>query len=428
MNKALVELVAKFLESYDAPAKDAIWQQHSATFRRFWSEKVLSQRTGPILDDECDVIIRILDRNGKGNTKASEAVALAMVPQGVWRKLFNALHTDPKLVLLVDSAFKEKDLDRKAALIDDLYKANEGKKNWLTGEKGIVLDALFAAYDPVNNLTVISLNHRKTQMDFLKLELPFDWNRASFGQRIVQSNVLLREGTRALGLGGTARTLSCFWYFKPVQELWKREDTVRRPGAEDVSVTVPQNVEAEKDEKASEAELRESLQVQAILAEIGAQMGFQIWLPRADQARVLTKWKPEEGELLDQLPVGFNQATMKTIEQIDVLWIKRRSIVRAFEVEHTTSIYSGLLRMADLLAMQPNLRIRLHIVAPVSRRDKVLREIRRPVFMLLEGGALSDTCTYLSYDTVAEIRGQEHLNRLSDKVLEDYEERAGEAD
>jgi hypothetical protein len=119
---------------------------------------------------------------------------------------------------------------------------------------------------------------------------------------------------------------------------------------------------------------------------------------------------------------------MKTIEQIDVLWIKRRSIVRAFEVEHTTSIYSGLLRMADLLAMQPNLRIRLHIVAPVSRRDKVLREIRRPVFMLLEGGALSDTCTYLSYDTVAEIRGQEHLNRLSDKVLEDYEERAGEAD
>jgi hypothetical protein len=36
MNKALMDgLAAKFLESYDAPAKDAIWQQHSATFRRF---------------------------------------------------------------------------------------------------------------------------------------------------------------------------------------------------------------------------------------------------------------------------------------------------------------------------------------------------------------------------------------------------------
>jgi len=119
---------------------------------------------------------------------------------------------------------------------------------------------------------------------------------------------------------------------------------------------------------------------------------------------------------------------MKTIEQIDVLWIKKTSIVRAFEVEHTTSVYSGLLRMADLLAMQPNLKIKLHIVAPESRRDKVLREIRRPVFMRLEGGALADTCTYLSYETVADIRGQEHLKRLSDKVLDDYEEKAQETD
>ena len=28
------------------------------------------------------------------------------------------------------------------------------------------------------------------------------------------------------------------------------------------------------------------------------------------------------------------------------------------------AIYSGLLRMADLLALQPNMNIRLHIVAP----------------------------------------------------------------
>ena len=47
----------------------------------------------------------------------------------------------------------------------------------------------------------------------------------------------------------------------------------------------------------------------------------------------------------------------------------RRSIVRAFEVEHTTAVYSGLLRMADLLALQPNMDIRLHIVAPDERRD-----------------------------------------------------------
>ena len=118
----------------------------------------------------------------------------------------------------------------------------------------------------------------------------------------------------------------------------------------------------------------------------------------------------------------------KTIEQIDVLWIKGRSIVRAFEVEHTTSIYSGLLRMADLLAMQPNLKIRLHIVAAVSRRGKVFREIQRPVFTRMEGGPLSETCTYISYDSVADLRGQKNLAYLSDQVLKHYEERAGEAD
>ena len=133
MDKALMdELVAKFRESYDVLGKDGIWQQHSATFRRFWSEKVLSQGAGPIPEDECDVVIRILDRNGKGNTKGCEAVARTMASQVSLRRLLNALHTDQRLAMLVDSAFKEKDLDRKAALIDDLYKANEGntKTSW----------------------------------------------------------------------------------------------------------------------------------------------------------------------------------------------------------------------------------------------------------------------------------------------------------
>jgi hypothetical protein len=77
--------------------------------------------------------------------------------------------------------------------------------------------------------------------------------------------------------------------------------------------------------------------------------------------------------------------------------------VRAFEVEHTTSVYSGLLRMADLLALQPNMDINLHIVAPLIRQEKVFSEIRRPVFSLLDKGPLSESCTYLSYESIREI-------------------------
>ena len=161
-----------------------------------------------------------------------------------------------------------------------------------------------------------------------------------------------------------------------------------------------------------------------MLAGIGAQMGLKIWIPRSDRAAVLGEWKAEHQPLLENLPLNYDETTIKTIEQIDVLWLKGRAIVRAFEVEHTTSIYSGILRMADLLALQPNMNIKLHIVAPFARRDKVFQEIQRPVFSLLDEGPLSERCTYLSYDSIEEIAKEKHLAHLSGSVLDEYAEEA----
>ena len=153
-------------------------------------------------------------------------------------------------------------------------------------------------------------------------------------------------------------------------------------------------------------------------------MGMKIWLPRNDKAAVLGEWKNRERPVLDVLPLNYDATTLKTIEQIDVLWLRGRSIVRAFEVEHTTSIYSGLLRMADLLALQPNMDIKLHIVAPPARREKVMQEIRRPVFSLLERGPLAESCTFISYDSLQELSSLKHLSHLSDSVLDEYAEEA----
>lgn len=71
------------------------------------------------------------------------------------------------------------------------------------------------------------------------------------------------------------------------------------------------------------------------------------------------------------LPRQFDEATSRTVELIDVLWLRGNATVAAFEIESTTVIYSGWLGMADLLAMQPNLSIPLFVVAPDERRDKV---------------------------------------------------------
>src|SRR5207253_5182495 len=142
---------------------------------------------------------------------------------------------------------------------------------------------------------------------------------------------------------------------------------------------------------------------------------------------VLKELGSDAPPLLDTLPLNYDTTTLRTIQEIDVLWLRGRAIVRAFEVEHTTSIYSGLLRMADLLALQPNMDIKLHIVAPAERRQKVFQEIQRPVFSLLEKGPLAESCSYLSYESVRKLSEERHLKHLSDSVLDDYAEYAEEA-
>jgi hypothetical protein len=111
-------------------------------------------------------------------------------------------------------------------------------------------------------------------------------------------------------------------------------------------------------------------------------MGFEVWVARNDRSRTI------DGTTLgalsvEQLPVRFDEDTRATIELIDVLWVERNRIEAAFEIEASTSIYSGLLRMADLVALQPHSDIPLFIVAPEERRRAVFREIRRPVFASL---------------------------------------------
>ncbi len=193
-----------------------------------------------------------------------------------------------------------------------------------------------------------------------------------------------------------------------------------------INVTIPDDAVMDGDatETAPEADLRESLKIQALIANIGERMGMNIWIPRSDRARVLKEYVGETANLLERLPLNYDDTTLRTIENIDVLWLRGRSIVRAFEVEHTTSIYSGILRMADLLALQPNMDIQLHLVAPSSKREKVFQEIRRPVFSLLESGPLADSCTYLSYESLRQLADERHLAHLADTVLDEYAEDA----
>ena len=58
-----------------------------------------------------------------------------------------------------------------------------------------------------------------------------------------------------------------------------------------------------------------------------------------------------------------------------------------------------LLRMSDLIAMQPNLNIPLYLVAPDERRDKVIAEVNRPTFSRLTP-PMNRICSYISFSTL----------------------------
>jgi len=198
---------------------------------------------------------------------------------------------------------------------------------------------------------------------------------------------------------------------------------IRISSKKEVAISVPEDDEEVIEPKTSSVivkEKRESVRVQAKLAGIGEKLNMKIWLPNSDRAKVLKIWKPKEDILLEELPLVFDNNTLKTIRNIDLLWIRRRSIVRAFEIEDTTSIYSGILRMADLLALQPMLDIKIHIVAPSSRRNEVFKQISRPVFAVMEKGPLSELCSYISYDSVYELAKEKRLEYMTDSIIDEY--------
>jgi hypothetical protein len=126
-------------------------------------------------------------------------------------------------------------------------------------------------------------------------------------------------------------------------------------------------------------------EVQWLLLKLGNDLGLDVWVAKNDVNRSYKGNKfIDLPKLRHDLPLAFDTVTKNTVALIDVLWLKSNSIVAAFEVESTTSIYSGLLRMADLIALQPNLNIPLYIVAAIERRKKVIEEIDRPTFRRLD--------------------------------------------
>jgi hypothetical protein len=137
-------------------------------------------------------------------------------------------------------------------------------------------------------------------------------------------------------------------------------------------------------------------QVQTLLGGIGMLKGYSVYVP------------PNNIELLDwtlvrpfqpvaALPVYVSERA-RFASEIDVIWVdhSQDAIAAAFEVEHSTTIYSGLLRFNDVLLTCAGSG-RYFVASDESRRDLFVRQLQRPTF---QRSGLSELASFLDYANV----------------------------
>src|SRR3954451_7453905 len=136
------------------------------------------------------------------------------------------------------------------------------------------------------------------------------------------------------------------------------------------------------------------------LIRLGQLAKCDVWIPKNDQPKEYQGHRFRESVLHE-----FHQTldVPRSIQNIDVVWkFGPYSIKSAFEIEHSTSIYSGILRFSDLRAEAPNSNYPLFIVASEERRKRVFEELRRPTF---SGPCLrlNEVIRFLAYEKVRQI-------------------------
>jgi type II restriction enzyme len=129
------------------------------------------------------------------------------------------------------------------------------------------------------------------------------------------------------------------------------------------------------------AEAGAHARMQAHLLRIGRSLGMDVWVARNDRSAACHYGGTLGEQALASLPLGSMAAeTLSTVELIDVLWLDRGQVVSAFEVEKSTSIYSGILRLQDLSLSIPEPAPELYLVAPDNREGEVRAQLTRPTF------------------------------------------------
>lgn len=121
-------------------------------------------------------------------------------------------------------------------------------------------------------------------------------------------------------------------------------------------------------------------EMQYHLLKIGQSLGYDVISASNDRSRCHQGNNFSFISLPEFPDIGVDKDTNNTIALIDVIWFQKGTskIVSAFEVEKSTSIYSGILRLTDLYHSFPEEPSSLFLIIPDDREKELLLQLSRP--------------------------------------------------
>jgi DNA modification methylase len=302
-----------------------------------------------------DTTVRILAERGEPTpyTIIINAIDPELVKRGFFSELDSGL--DVKTVL-------EKHIDKDFVLVDAKMGDTEGKLWWFKNPGSVAHLEKIPLSERVEK-TVLAKLQQRGKVTFTDI-----WEAVSiaFPNSLTSDQTSIKEALEV--------------YANPIQEgFW----------------LIKPNFQKDKVEK-------EHSTIIAILAEIGQQNGFDIYIGKNEQTHTVSSDYVEKCGKLGQYVSYKNVYKLKNmrnpdvVDDIDVLWIKDDKIEYLFEVECTTSMTSALERGSNV---EPS--VKKVMLFPNDREIQYKRKMKSPMF---KERYINDNWNFILFDSLLSTR------------------------
>lgn len=151
--------------------------------------------------------------------------------------------------------------------------------------------------------------------------------------------------------------------------------------------------------------------LQAKLLLIGSYLNYRTYVAFPDKGKVSTFGKLGDLCSEKEIPEGAIPAlSVDTMKYVDVIWFDEEGYpTHAFEVEHTTDITKGLLRLYQV----HKLRIKMYVVAEESEKKKFEKEVSKDPFRKIQKEFL-----FKNYEDLDEFfQSVKHFSKIQESFL-----------